>query len=135
MANKIKSNLHTNQSIPFDHSQRQALVVRRSPTHCHSLGSPDISASLVARQLKIDFPQIIYILFKQVKILSFWDSTYLTPWELVYDIFIPGNRLKTSSLRLPYQRHSSFADCAKELFKPSKNLASLLVCDEKCIFG
>jgi len=40
----------------------------------------------------------------------------LVPWELVYDIFIPGNWPKTSSFRLPYQCHSSSADCARELF-------------------
>jgi len=55
----------------------------------------------------------------------------LTPWELGYDIFIPGNRPKTSSCQLPYQRHSSSADCTRELFKPSKDLASLLVCTQK----
>jgi len=43
------------------------------------------------------------------------------------DIFVPGNRPKTSSFRLPYQRHSSYADCARKLFKPPKDSASLLV--------
>jgi len=58
----------------------------------------------------------------------------LTPWEPGNDIFVPGNRPKTSSCRLPYQRHSSSADCARELFKPSKDLASLLGCTWKKIF-
>jgi len=40
-------------------------------------------------------------------------------------------RPKTSSFQLSYQRHNSSADCARELFKLSKDLASLLVCDEK----
>jgi len=29
------------------------------------------------------------------------------------------NQPKTSSCQLPYQRHSSSADCTRELFKPS----------------
>jgi len=32
---------------------------------------------------------------------------------------------KTSSFRLPYQRHNSSADCVKELFKGSNGTASL----------
>jgi len=35
----------------------------------------------------------------------------LTPWKPGYNIFIVRNRPKTSSSRLPYQRHSSCADC------------------------
>jgi len=58
----------------------------------------------------------------------------LTPWEPVYKYIIPGFRPKTSSFRLPYQRHSSSANCARELFKSSKDLASLLVCTWKNIF-
>jgi len=34
--------------------------------------------------------------------------------------------LKTSSFRLPYQRPSSSTDCARELFKDSNGLASLV---------
>jgi len=59
----------------------------------------------------------------------------LTPWWPVYDIFVPGNWPKTSSFRLPYQHHSSSADCARELFKPSKDSASLLVRTRKTFFG
>jgi len=59
----------------------------------------------------------------------------LTLWESGYDIFIPRLQPKTSSFWLPYQRHSSSADCARELFKPSKDSASLLVCTRKTIFG
>jgi len=55
----------------------------------------------------------------------------LTLWELAYDIFVPRFRPKTSSFRLPYQRHSSSANCARELFKGSNGSASLLVCTQK----
>jgi len=44
----------------------------------------------------------------------------------VYDIFVPGNQPKTSSFWLPCQHPSSSADFARELFKPSKDSASLL---------
>jgi len=43
--------------------------------------------------------------------------------------------LKDSSLRLPYQRHSSSADCARELFKSSNRSASLVDCTRKKYFG
>jgi len=36
---------------------------------------------------------------------------------------------------LTYQLHSSSADCARELYKPSKDLANLRVFNEKQIFG
>jgi len=37
--------------------------------------------------------------------------------------------------QLPYRRPSSYANCARELFKPSKDSASLLVCTRKKSFG
>jgi len=43
--------------------------------------------------------------------------------------------LKNSSLRLPYQRPSSSADCARGLFKGSNGLASLIDCIQKIFFG
>ena len=55
----------------------------------------------------------------------------LTLWEPGYDIFVLWNQLKTSSCQLPYQHPSSSADCARELFKGSNKLASLLVCTRK----
>jgi len=58
-------------------------------------------------------------------------TTELTLCELGYDVFILWNRPKTSSCQLPYQRHSSSADCARELFKGSNRSASLLVCTWK----
>jgi len=44
---------------------------------------------------------------------------FLTLWELGYDIFVLWNRPKTSSCQLPYQHHSSSANCTRELFKGS----------------
>jgi len=42
--------------------------------------------------------------------------------------------LKNSSFRLPYQRPSSSADCARELFKGSNGSASQLDCTPKKIY-
>ena len=42
--------------------------------------------------------------------------------------------LKSSIFWLSYQYHSSSANCARELFKPSKDSASLRVCNEKKVF-
>jgi len=55
-------------------------------------------------------------------------SKPLTRWEPSYDIFVLRFWPKTSSCQLPYQRPSSFADCARELFKHSNGLDSLLDC-------
>jgi len=55
----------------------------------------------------------------------------LTLWEPAFDIFVPRFQPKTSSFWLPYQCHSSSAHCARELFKGSNGLASLLVCTWK----
>jgi len=66
-----------------------------------------------------------------------WNHTgfegLLTLWELVYDMFIPRIQPKSSSFWLHYQRHSSSADCARELFKGSNGSASLLLCTWKNI--
>jgi len=43
--------------------------------------------------------------------------------------------LKNSSFWLPYQRPSSSADCARELFKGSNGSASLVDCTWKKFFG
>ena len=59
---------------------------------------------------------------------------FLTLWEPAYNIFVPRFWPKNSSFRLPHQRHSSSADCARELFKGSNGSASLLVCTWKKIF-
>jgi len=50
-------------------------------------------------------------------------SAQLTPWRLGgFGDF----RKKNSSFRLPYQRPSSSADCARELFNGSNGSASLV---------
>jgi len=43
--------------------------------------------------------------------------------------------LKNSSFRLPYQRPSSSADYARELFKGSNGSASLVDCTQKKFWG
>jgi len=50
-----------------------------------------------------------------------------------FEVIILRFQSKTSSFRLPYQRHSSSADCTRELFKGSNRLASHLVCTRKKI--
>jgi len=60
--------------------------------------------------------------------------TAITLWEPVYDIFILRFRPKNISFWLPYQHHSSSANCTRELFKSSNRSASLLVCTWKKIF-
>jgi len=52
---------------------------------------------------------------------------------MIYSYFNFG--LKNSSFRLPYQRPSSSADCASELFKGSNGSASLVGCTQKKFFG
>ena len=51
----------------------------------------------------------------------------------IYSYFDFG--LKNSSFRLPYQRPSSSAECARELFKGSNGSASLVDCTRKKYFG
>jgi len=57
----------------------------------------------------------------------------LPRWLPAYVIFVLGFRPKISSFRLPYQRPSSSADCARELFKSSNGSASLVYCTRKKI--
>jgi len=59
----------------------------------------------------------------------------LTLSELGYDTLELWNWPKTSSCQLSYQRQSSSADCARELFKGSNGLGSLLVCTRQKFFG
>jgi len=47
-------------------------------------------------------------------------STLLRPF---YEYTVPGFQPKTRSFQLPYQRHSSSTDCARELFKSSNGSA------------
>jgi len=48
-----------------------------------------------------------------------------------HDIFVLWNQPKNRSFLLPYQTNSFSADCTRELFKPSKDLANVRVCNEK----
>jgi len=52
---------------------------------------------------------------------------------MIYSYFDFG--LKNSSFRLPYQHPSSSANCARELFKGSNGLASLVDCIQKKFLG
>ena len=78
-------------------------------------------------------PEALGSKFKEFyfKGLNSWTKP-LTHWLLVYKLIVLGNRgKKTGIFRLTYQLHSSSANCARELFKPSKDLASLQVRSEK----
>jgi len=46
-------------------------------------------------------------------------------------MFVPRFRPQNGSFRLPYQCHSSSADCGRELLKGSNGSASVLVCTRK----
>jgi len=61
--------------------------------------------------------------------------TGLTHQLPVYEYIDLGIGEKLGIFWLTYQQHSSSADCARELFKPSKGLASLQICNEKNFFG
>ena len=58
-------------------------------------------------------------------------EVHLTRWLPAYGIFVLRFRPKNSSFRLPYQRPSSSADCARELFNGSNGSASLVDCTRK----
>jgi len=58
----------------------------------------------------------------------------INTWEPAYDTFLLRFRPKNSSFRLPYQRPSSSADCAREPFNGSNRSASLVGCTRKKIF-
>jgi len=60
---------------------------------------------------------------------------HLTLWRPFCEYIVLGFQPKTSSFPLPYQRHSSSADCVKKLIKGSNGSASLLVCTRKKMFG
>jgi len=51
--------------------------------------------------------------------------TFLTHWLPVYEYIVLGNRAKPGIFQLTQQLHSSVTHCARVLFKPSKDLASL----------
>jgi len=55
----------------------------------------------------------------------------LTHIEPAYVIFVLRFRPKNSNFQLPYQRPSSSADCARELFNGSNGSGSLVDCTRK----
>jgi len=72
-----------------------------------------IQARIVTSQIHYQILEFCCVLWKN------FASFRLTLWRPVYVYAVPGFQPKTSSFPLPYQRHSSYADCAKELFKSS----------------
>jgi len=73
--------------------------------------------SLCAKSMK--FTQVVLVVTDCINFINTFDSR-----RTIYSYFDFG--LKNSSFRLPYQRHSSSADCARELFKGSNGSASLV---------
>jgi len=61
-----------------------------------------------------------------------WIFEHFENWSTIYLCF--DFSLKNSSFRLPYQRPSSSADCARELLMGSNGSASLVDCTRKKIF-
>jgi len=57
----------------------------------------------------------------------------LKHWLLVYKYIILGNWGKTRHILVALPTHSFSPDCAKELFKPSKDTANLRLCNGKKI--
>jgi len=55
----------------------------------------------------------------------------LIPLALVYEIFILRNHALNHYFYTTLQLHNSPVDCARQLFKPSKDAASLWACNEK----
>ena len=72
---------------------------------CHQIHS------LILRQVFVMFPRHLFI-FIICSAACFLICSTL--WEPAYDILVPRFRPKTS-FSLPYQRHSSSADCVREL--------------------
>jgi len=73
--------------------------------------------------------------FRKPLLIYLFDIVFIifTLWLLVYECIVLENWGKTRVFRLTYQAHSSSADCARELFKPSKYSANLEVRNEKKI--
>jgi len=79
------------------------------------------------------FAKICFSQFCHILPYKLWmPNWYFESRCMIYSYF--DFSLKNSSFRLPCQRPSSSADCARELFKGSNGLASLLDCTRKKIF-
>jgi len=77
---------------------------------------------------------IVHILFdKYSKTTCRKVNQHFENRRTIYSYFNFG--LKNSSFRLPFQRPSSSANCARELFKGLNRSASLVDCTRKKIFG
>ena len=100
--------------------------VRPSPPCLRRRASGCLSASYTSCLTRVRMSRSLL-----VKYISHVRHCSLTLWEPAYKYIVPRFQPKTSSFRLPYQRPSSSADCARELFKGSNGLASLLVCTLK----
>jgi len=70
------------------------------------------------------------VLINQNRTEMFEIVQHLSFWAMSAEI-----RHKSSICHVSWQRHISSEDCARELFKPSKDLASFWVCNEKIFFG
>jgi len=58
-------------------------------------------------------------------------ANFLTHLLLGYVMLMLGNQALSCYFRAALQPHNLAVDCARELFKPSKDSARLLVCNEK----
>ena len=78
-----------------------------------------------------DLQQFVQVYRRNTSILTS-NFHFLTLWRLAgFGDF----RKKSSSFRLPFQRPSSSADCAGELFNRSNGSASLVDCTQKKFFA
>jgi len=97
-------------------------------------------------QNELCWERISICIFIQIVLISHMESVtsemvlffqmvipFLASRRTIYSYFDFG--LRNSSFQFPYQRHSSSADYARELFKGSNGSASLLDCTRKKFFG
>ena len=87
------------------------------------------SFCFIKRNLQLTLQVAAYFTF--YLIVHFWKETFESR-RTIYSYFDFGR--KNSNFRLPYQRPTSSADCARELFKGSKESASLVDYNRKNIF-
>jgi len=91
------------------------------------------TGNLVLQYLNQGTKTGLYANFKIHHLYTFQDVNFEENQSTIYSYF--NFSLKNSSFRLPYQRPSSSANCARELFKGSNGSASLVDCTRKKIFG
>jgi len=93
--------------------------------HCHSQESPYISTSFFTRPLKKGLVNLLY-----VPVVSIATGLWLKA-IVVNTLASVRLRLISSSLHMFLCGNISTDDCGRELFKSSKDSASLRVCNEK----